>query len=735
MPKLAGLNNSNASGEIAPEAWERSDLAQLQTGCEAAFNMIGLATGPAVSRGGLYHRGLPKFEAKVRRTFPWLRADGEGLVVEFGELYFRIWTARGAPIETTPGSGVPYEAPHTYSEADLAGLRLYQVGDVGYITSRDGLLFTIIKHFADNNWGFSAYDLRDGPWLAENTTAAHHLTFTALGGASWQIDADFSAFLASHVGSTLRIRPAGGGPGLNTWSPATASGGGENRISVGRVYESGGGTTGNTPPTHDQGTVSDGGVDWTFLHDGSGYLRIDAFTSTTRVTATAMVGLPLLTGETSPNFSFCAFSTPAGWPTALACVREERLVLGATRGAPDILHFSRTAGFTPDFADFKPGLGTGLVVDDDAGKVAVGERRARVVWAVDALGLIVGTTDAEYVVSGATLDDPLSPASVKPRRLSGYGSADVMPVVVQGPPILLIHAAKGGTTVRELQLAAQGDGTAGRDLSILSQHVWGLGIVTWAWSRPDNNLWVQLADGSLACLTYHFEHGVLGVRRQPLPGGWKVEDLCCSPGPDGADRLTVAAWRDKPGVGLQRAHAVLAPRADAMFLDFAETYVGAPTATVSGLDHFNGEAVGVLADGAFIDGLSVSGGTVTLPDPASSIAVGLRLLRRFKSLPFDPDRDGLPIAKVSRATECYVVLGCVEAMVRAEPQDEPDARPIPGTLVLQRRAEDTVPVVRRKRQKVALGSGADRDVRVIIETDKPFDLQVYALRPLYETPR
>ncbi|HET6972069.1 MAG TPA: hypothetical protein VFH92_13150, partial [Phenylobacterium sp.] len=307
-------------------------------------------------------------------------------------------------------------------------------------------------------------------------------------------------------------------------------------------------------------------------------------------------------------------------------------------------------------------------------------------------------------------------------------------VVVQGPPVLLMHVAKGATTLRELQLGTQGDGTDGRDLSILAQHIFGLKVQEMAWSRPDNNLWLRLGDGSLACMTYHYEHGIVGARRQPLPEGWTCESICCSPDPDGADRLTAALMRVKPGVGVQRAHCVLAPREDGMFLDIASFYAGAPVSTVAGLNHFEGEAVGVLADGAFIDGLVVSGGGVTLPAPASHIFVGQKMLRQFKSLPFDPNRDGLPVAKVSRPSHAYVVLGCVEAVVRAEPQDEPDERAIPEEIVIQRRPGDTVPVVRRKRAKVALGSGADRDVRVIVESDKPFDLKVFALRPVYETP-
>lgn len=734
--QVTGFNNSFASGEISEDAWERSDLDQVATGCEEASNMIGLTTGACVSRGGFYRRGAPKHQALQQRLFAWNRPDGEGLVLEFGELYARVWTARGARIETSPGSGVPYEFVHGYSAGDLAGLRLKQVGDVGFITSRAGLLATQIQRLADNNWTAAVQELRNGPWLAENDDATRTLTFTYVSGSDWQIDCTGSSwthFTPQHVGAQILVRPPGGGPGLKTWAPNTSYAASENVISVGRIYATtAGGTTGNTPPNHEAGEVSDGAVLWVFQHDGATAFRIHTYVGAGQVIAEVLGTPPFLTGTATPNWSDQAISDAEGYPTALVAVREERLALAATLKRPDVIEFTRTAGFTPAFADFKPGLGTGLTVDDDACRVQLGDNRARIVWMVEGIVLAVGTTDAEWIVAGATIDDPISPAAVKPRRVSSYGSADVMPLVVQGPPSLILHVAKGGTVARELTLGGGGDQAAdGRDLSILSQHVFGRGVADWAWSRPDNNIWIQLRDGGLACMTYHKEHGVLGVRRQPIAGGYAVESVATAADPDGQDVLHVAAVRFKSGTP-ERAHFTLAPRKDGMFLDAADFYDGAPATVISGLSHLEGETVGVLADGAHVKGLVVSAGQITLPTAASKVFVGLPLLRRFKNLPFDPDRQGNPLAKKGRPSHVYVVLGCVEAKIQSQPQDEPDERYIPTEEVIQRRPGDTVPVLRRKRAKVYLGAGADRDVRVIVETDTPYDLAIYAIRPVYE---
>lgn len=733
MPQLSDLNNSYASGEISDDAWERADLEQIATGCEAAWNFIGLTTGAMVSRGGFWRRGKPKSEAAQQRLVPWNRADGQGLVLELGHQYGRVWTAGGARIETSPGT--PYEFFQPYTANDLAHLRFKQIGDIAIATSRFGLLYTVFRRNADTNWQVTVQDRRNGPWEAENIDPTRLLTFTDLGTGSWLIDAWTARFQSQHVDQQILARPPGGGPGVKTWAPNTAFGAGENIISVGRVYVTdAGGTSGNTPPTHDQGEVSDGAVSWRFVHDGATAFYITEYVSPTQVKATPVGTPPFPSGTATPNWSDQAFGPVAGWPTALPAVREERLAMGGTPARPDTIEFTRTAGFTPDYADFKPGLGTGLVVDDDACRVQLGDNRARIVWMIDGIAFAAGTTDAEWVVSGATLDDPISPASVKPRRVSSFGSADVMPVVVQGPPSLILHVAKGGKDIRELQLGGSDQYAQGRDLSILARHITGEGVVEMAWSRPDNNVWLRLTSGNLACLTYHYEHRVLGFRRQPMANGWVAESICCTPDANGQDVLHVAAVRVK-GSTVQRAHFVMANRdTEAMFLDCADSYAGPPTTIIGGLEQQEDERLWAVSGGAVTGPHVVTGGQIVLPSPVTNVIIGNPMRRYYKSLAFNPRGDGFTVGKRSRPTSVYVVLGCVEAEVYSEAQDEPDDRPVQREKVVQRRPGDAVPVVRRKREKVTLGSGADRDVRVIVETDSPYDLKLFATRPSYETP-
>ena len=63
----------------------------------------------------------------------------------------------------------------------------------------------------------------------------------------------------------------------------------------------------------------------------------------------------------------------------------------------------------------------------------------------------------------------------------------------------------------------------------------------------------------------------------------------------------------------------------------------AEVTTIRGLEHLEGEAVSVLADGNVVKGLTVIGGSITLPQAASRVAVGLKYRSLAKNLPLNVD--------------------------------------------------------------------------------------------------
>lgn len=733
-------------GEIGPDAWARSDLAQHSKGCVLAYNMIGRVAGPAGRRPGTWHVGAPKHMNLTGRLVPFRRSSGDALVIELGHLYGRVWTVNGQPVMD---GAAPVEFSTVWPETALAGLRWRQSGDVIYFTHRDNLSPRVLRRRSNTVWEFDGLGLSNGPFRAENGDDAHLLYLT---GSS--LTASKPTFLPGHVGSLWRLRSGDGNPGILSWEPEEENIGlNARRLSNGRVYARTGGSNkaGNTPPIHDSGTVSDGGADWTFLNDGATILAISAVTSPTAATATLHTA-PVEGLDTGTRYwSEPAYSDARGWPTANPAIREERLALAGGGGEPDVVNLTRTGGYSATSADFTPGLGTGRVVDDDAVRRFIGERD-RVVWMEGSTFLMAGTTDGEYLITGATVDDPISPAGTVARPVGEFGSADVMPAVAFGG---MLFVAAGGETLRRLKIDPD-QGMDKRDLSVVAEHITQRGLAELTWlKQPLNFAWIRLADGGQASFTYHEEQQVEGWNRhglaaldmpteeEPLGGGLVLESSCVVPGLNGRPRLFMLVRRQKDGTP-QRMLLRMADREDRLFLDAAESYLGDAVNGLAGLDHLAGETATVMAateaDASDTPGRGwgeyrarpvASGGVVNLPETvqATRAYAGLPYLSRWEGLPPDMGGPGASAGRKVDYKHVTVVIEAAEAYVGST-GDEGDS----GTDRFLSRDPGDVggPAVRRKAWRAAVLGGASPDRRYFVETRSGWDMVIHAIRATAE---
>lgn len=745
--RQTGFQQAFNVGEIGPDAWSRSDLAQHSKGCVLAWNMIGRIAGPSGRRRGTWYVGAPKHHDKKARLLPFRRSVGDALFLEFGHQYARVWDVNGAPV-MDGGSQVEFVTPWT--ESQLEGLRFKQVGDVMWFVHQDGLRMKTLTRASNTSWSIVDTAFVDGPWRAENADPAKTLT---LSGTTLSATGH-TPFTAQHVGSLWRLRKNDGNPGMMSWEPEEQDiPDNSRRLSNGRVYIRTGGINdaGNTPPVHDGGAVLDGKAEWTFLHDGATVVRVTAFSSSSSVTVTTLTGLVDDLDDGTYNWAEGAYSDARGWPTAFPAVREERLVLAAPLAEPAAVDFTRTAGFRPDKLDFKPGLGTGRVVDDDAVRRPIGDEQNRVVWLMSTTALIAGTTDEEVLITGATVDDPISPAGNAARSVGEYGSADVGPVLAHGG---VLFVAAGGETLREVKIAP--DQSLGRrDLNVVAEHIGQRGFAELTWlKQPDNMLWVKLADGGQASFTYHAEQAVEGWNRhglaateqptwdEPLGGGMTLESSCVVPGVKGRPRLFMLVNRLKDGV-TQRMILRLADRTDRLFLDAAEAYAGAATGTVSGLSHLAEETVTVMAAtetdaetapgrgwGQY-EGREVSeAGAVTLP---SSDGVGVTATRMYVGLPYLSRWEGLPPELAGPGSSAGRKIQYKHAMVTIEAGvaevGTVGAEGDSGTdRFLSRKPGDVAgPVVRRKVWRAALLGGTEEEKRLFVQTRSGFDMVIHSI--------
>lgn len=739
-----GFQQSFNVGELSADAWSRSELAHHSKGCLLAYNMIGRPSGPMGRRNGTWFCGHPKDQAKRAVLVPFRRNTADALLLEFGDSYVRVWTVNGTPL-MNGASQVEFASPYPASEVD--SLLYYQSGDVIYFSSRAGTRPQTLTRTSNISWGFAPTAMNDGPYRLENGDTAHTLTLDWPGLTSSK-----PLFTAGHVGALFKLRPSDGNPGTRSWEPEEEKiANHEIRLSNGRVYRNVSGAdvkAGNTPPVHASGTVSDGSINWEFWHDGAITVRVTSVTSATVAVVDHLGNSPAPYPMQTHYWSEAAYSNARGWPTANPVVREERLALASCAAEPDMVDFTRTAGFSPSGLDFKAGLGTGRVVDDDAVRRSVGGEREPILWLANSKSLLAGTPVGEYVITGETLEDPISPSGVVARPLSEFGSAPVPPVLAFGS---VLYVAAGGETLRELKSNPDEIG-GGEDFTIVASHIGARGLARLTWlKQPYNLVWVQLDDGGQASMTYHPEQRVFGWSRHGiastelpdedsvLGNGMRLESSCVLPGPKGRPRLFMLVSRTK-GSGTQRLILRMADATDKLFLDAAELYEGAAVSSFAGLDHLAGEKVTVMAatDASATAtprrgwgqyrGRDVTGaGAVALPEGtgATKAYIGLPFISRWEGLPPDLAGPGTSMGKKIRYNKVQLVADVASARIGTT-GIEGDA--LADTLLNRSIADVAGARLARMVHATTITGGAEYERRLFLETDDGWDLVIYALR-------
>ena len=649
-----------SQGQLSGELGGRVDLQAYAAGLGEGLNVIPAVTGGVRRRAGFYDLGPARSAAQRSRLIPFRRSAAASYMLEFSDHVARVWTVDGALVLSGGGA---YEFATAYGVGDIEGVRHFQSNDVQFLVHTSALIQPqSLRRTGLATFVTGALDNRLGPFRDENVTAGFTLSADGSVGVV-TLNASADLFQPGHVGALFRLREASGSAAGRSWAPATTFEPGEIGLSDGKIYRSRTGVsakTGNSPPLHDTGAVYDGGVNWEFMHDGAGVVRIDAVTSPTVAIGTVLARLPSSTidagklyltfGADNPPvpatefWSEGAWSNVRGWPTAVEA-DDERLIFAGGALDPGGFYATRTAGFGPDWADFKPGLGTGRVVDDDAISKTVGAGGDPITWMVSGPALMIGATTKERAVIGQTSDDPITPGATRFRPLSGVGSEPVQAVLAEDS---VIFVARGGRGVRAVEPSETG-AYSSRNLGLFAEDLMGERIVELAWAaHPDGVLWARTGAGNLLSCAYDPHQNVTAWTRHVLAGGWTVESLAVLADDEGRDLPWIVVSRVKNAV-TQRRVWTQAPRwtkgrdlSEAVYLDAAETYSGGAVAALGGLDHLEGETVCIFGDGGrVVQDTTVIGGVATLLDETVTQAVvGLRFTSRARSLPLDVSRSG-----------------------------------------------------------------------------------------------
>lgn len=242
--------------------------------------------------------------------------------------------------------------------------------------------------------------------------------------------------------------------------------------------------------------------------------------------------------------------------------------------------------------------------------------------------LLVFTSGGVWTVEGlSSLEAPRAVKHTNEGAATNDGARGLQPLVL-GDAVLYVRTNQRSINEIAYEFERSKFGTS--DLTFLVQHFFGQGIQSWTYAQdPYRALWMSLIVGErfLSC-TYH---------RQQQMVAWAQHDT-----PQGAVRYVCAldsSYQHSVFMLVERAGSlrleVMSPREvgdewsggqyEACFLDAAKAFANvSPSAAVTGLTHLEGMEVWAVADGTVVGPLTVSGGAITLPEPATNVQIGLR---------------------------------------------------------------------------------------------------------------
>lgn len=396
--------------------------------------------GGLTRRPGTYYVAEVKSSAAKTRLIPFEFSVTQAYILEFGSTYIRFYENDGQLLS----GGVPYEIVSPYATADLFQIKYTQSADVLYLVHPSYAPYKL-QRLGATNWTLTKITFLDGPYLDTNTTTTTLIasagtgSVTVTASAVTGINQNNVGFKATDVGRLIRM--------YNSTGPV-----------------------------------------WT-------QLVITAFTDTTHVTATVLVG-PAPTSTTT-MWRLGVWSTTTGFPAA-ATFFQNRLYLAGCNSTPQRFDASNTS----DFENFSPTDLTGAVTDSMALGFNLVANDVNVIrWmTVSEQGLLIGSISAEWLVTSGGSTAGITPTSVQANQVTQYGSANLQPVQV-GKATVFIQ--RSGKKARELQYWYYVGGFLAPDLTVTAEHIAVTGFTQIAFAKePQTIVWCARADGTLAAMTY-----------------------------------------------------------------------------------------------------------------------------------------------------------------------------------------------------------------------------------------
>lgn len=659
---------SFAGGEIGPELFGRLDLVKNQTGLAVCRNCWTLPHGPVQNRPGFGYVLEVKDSAKAVRTVPFSFSTEQTFILEFGDQYVR-WHTQGATLLETglTVNGITQADPAvlTYTGTDPSNGQWMYLAGIGGMTPLNGRYVKV----ANVDTGANTFELTDIHGGANIDTSGYD-AYTSGGTASRvyeiatpYLEADLFDLHFVQSADVLTIVHPDYEPrelrrlGATNWTLTTISFA-PTIAAPGAPTVTGGGPGGGTPITHtykvtalaaDTLEESLASADASASRDlavTGNYIDVDppAVTGAVRYNIYKLSnGLYGYIGQTdgsafrdnnvtadisqTPPETSAPFTGASNYPGAVG-YHEQRRCFGGTDNKPQ--NFWATRSATENNLSYSI-----PTRDDDAIAFRIAAREVnRIRHIVSLEQLILLTSGGEWKVAPQN-SDVLTPASAAPKPIATEGASNVQPAVTASS---IIYVQESGSRMRELKPNQYDTRTfdAPADISIMAPHLFDdYTIVDMAYAKaPYKMVWCVRSDGVLLGLTYLPEHQVLAWHRHDTDG--LFESVACVK--EGSEHVLYAVVKrtinSRTVRYIERLHTRrFSVAADAFFVDAGVTYDGAPTDTITGLWHLEGETLSVLADGAEHPQVTVTNGSITLEAECSVVQLGLGYTADIQTLP------------------------------------------------------------------------------------------------------
>ena len=327
------------------------------------------------------------------------------------------------------------------------------------------------------------------------------------------------------------------------------------------------------------------------------------------------------------TFEVITFTMPpadwqaGNWPRCCE-LYQGRLWIASTPQAPNAVW----ASVTNDLYNFTVGTGAN-VTDALSFKVAT---KGGIRWLKSQKTMLVGTTLGEYIITASQAIGAVANNNINIIQQSAYGSAALQPVNIGDQ---VIFTSLDNNKVRAANYNLDTNGWVSPDVTFLAEAITSPGVKQVAFLRdPYEMIWCVLTDGTAAVCTYN--------RIMETMAWWKVTTngtiLSAVSSFYASGSLWVAVKRPN-GTFIE----IVSVGTAEIFFDNGITKPVDDNGEILGLNHLNGQTVGVTIDGAIYPDAVVTGNKLSGYPPAALFGtVGFHYTATLVTLPMEGGNPG-----------------------------------------------------------------------------------------------